>query len=96
MVKEGDAKMVIKLSKSDFSAGSPYSSWLKEEIIGEISDHKNGMKNRGLVKKHQVELFDGIESVIMNNVKKFDDYPENIRNMAVDIIQMELDETFEL
>ncbi len=88
--------MVVKLKKSDFNAGSPYSSWLKEEIIGEISDYKNGMKNRGLVKKHHVKLFDGIESAIMNCIQKFDDYPEDIRNMATDIIRMELDKTFEL
>ena len=88
--------MVIKLKKSDFNAGSPYSSWLKERIIGEIANHENGMDDSGLIKKHSVELFDGIESTIMNYVEKFDDYPAEIKNMAVEIIQKELDETFEI
>ena len=96
MVKEGEVKMVIKLKKSDFNAGSPYSSWLKERIIGEIANHENGMDDSGLIKKHSVELFDGIESTIMNYVEKFDDYPAEIKNMAVEIIQKELDETFEI
>lgn len=87
--------MVEKLNKADFNAGSPYSSWLKEKIIGEIYANKNGAKNRGLAKKYNVVFFDGIDMAIMNNIKTFDDYPENIRNMATEIIQLELDETFE-
>lgn len=85
---------MVKLKKTDFNAGSPYSSWLKEEIIGEIAEHENGRKGRGLIKKHNVEIFDGIEFAIMDEVGKLDDYPEAIRNMAIEIIQTELDPNF--
>lgn len=94
MVKKGRAQM-MRLQKSDFNAGSPYSSWLKEEIIGEISDYRNGFENRGLIEKYNVDLFDGIEFVIMDKVGKLDDYPEPMRNMAIKIIKTELDPTFE-
>ena len=86
--------MVVKLKKSDFNAGSPYSCWLKEEIIGEISDYENGFEKRGLVKKHNIKLFDGMDSYIMENISKFDDYPDELKAMAADIIRAELDPTF--
>lgn len=83
----------MRLSKKDFSAGSPYSCWLKEEVIGEISAHLHGMKNRGLVKKYNIHVDDETEYVIMN-VSKFDDLPNDIQLVAADIIRMELDKTF--
>ena len=94
MVKKGEKSMVTKLKKSDFNAGSPHCSWLKEEIIGEIADYKNKRKTRGLIEKHGVELFEGIEFAIMNEVASLDDYPAAMRAMAVEIIQKELDSTF--
>lgn len=33
-----------KLKKENFNAGSPYSSWLKEEVAGEIGAHLDGEK----------------------------------------------------
>ena len=86
--------MVIKLNKADFNAGSPYSCWLKEELIGEISDHMNGIKNRGLVKKYNVPAFKGITEFISDEIKVFDDYPDALKSMAIEIIQTELDPSF--
>ena len=83
----------MKLSKKDFNAGSPYSCWLKEELVGEVSAHLYGMKNRGLIKKYKVYVDDETENVIMNT-SKFDDYPTDLQRVATDIIRMELDETF--
>lgn len=94
MVEKGEKSMVTKLKKSDFNAGSPHCSWLKEEIIGEIADYKNKRKTRGLIKKYGVELFEGIEFAIMNEVASLDDYPAAMRAMAVEIIRAELDPTF--
>ena len=86
---------MVRLKKSDFNAGSPYSCWLKEEIIGEIANYKNGFKNRGLVEKYNIRIFDGMDHVIMDHIGKLDDYPEPLRRMAVDIIRAELDPAFE-
>ena len=83
----------MRLSKENFNAGSPYSSWLKEELIGEISAHLHGMKNRGLIKKHKIYVDDETENIIMN-VSKFDELPADLQRVAVDLIRMELDETF--
>lgn len=94
MVEKGEKIMVVKLKKSDFNSGSPYCSWLKEEIIGEIADYRNKRKNRGLIKKYGVKLFEGIEFTIMNDVGKLDDYPDAMKLMAIEIIQKELDPTF--
>lgn len=85
---------MTKIDKSCFNAGSPYSCWLKEEVTGEIGNYRYGLKNRGLVKKHNIKLFDGIEDYIMENVGKFDDYPDELKAMAIDIIRAELDPTF--
>lgn len=86
---------MVKLKKSDFNAGSPYSSWLKEEIIGEIADYQSDhWEDRGLIDKYHVDVFDGIELMIMDEVRKLDDYPEPMRNMAIEIIQTELDPKF--
>jgi hypothetical protein len=93
-VFEKGAMAMVKIKKKDFNAGSPYSSWLKEEIIGEIADHKNGHKGRGLIKKYNVRIFDGIENVILNRVGCLDDYTPELRKMAIEIIQTELDPTF--
>lgn len=82
-----------KLKKEDFNAGSPYSSWLKEELVGEVTSHLYGMKNRGLVKKHKVYVDDETEKVIMG-ITKLDDLPDDLKKVAVDIIRMELDENF--
>ena len=73
---------MIKLKKANFEAGSPYSMWLKEEIIGEIGDYMNGRENRGLVKKYNVDVFEGMDNIILSDVKKFDDYPEPIQMAA--------------
>lgn len=87
---------MVKLKKSDFNAGSPYSSWLKEKIIGEIADYQSDhWEDNGLIEKYNVDLFDGIEDIIMGEVKKLDDYPEPMRNMAIEIIRTELDPNFE-
>ena len=86
--------MVIKLHKADFDAGSPYSCWLKEEVTGEIGNYMGGMKNRGLVKKYGIPVFEGIEDFIMDKVTVFDDYPDALKAMAIEIIQTELDPSF--
>lgn len=83
----------MKMKKEDFNAGSPYSSWLKEELVGEVSAHLHGMKNRGLVKKHKVYVDDATENIIMN-IRKFDDLPNGLKQIATDIIRMELDKSF--
>ena len=84
----------MKLKKEDFNAGSPYSCWLKEELVGEILGHIHNLKNRGLVKKHKIYVDDTAEDVIMN-IRKLDDLPDDLRNIAVDIIRIELDNDFE-
>lgn len=88
---------MVKLTKSSFDAGSPYSMWLKEEIIGEIANYKSGQwEHRGLIEKYNINIFDGIDDMILHEVKKIDDYPEPLKNMAVEIIRIELDPTFKL
>lgn len=59
----------MKMNKEDFNAGSPYSSWLKEELIGEITGHLHGLKNRGLVKKFKIYVDDETENIIMGIIK---------------------------
>lgn len=83
----------MNMRKEDFNAGSPYSSWLKEELVGEISAHLHGMKNRGLVKKYKIYVDDDTENVIMN-ISKLDDLPDDLKQIAVDIIRTELDKNF--
>ena len=85
--------VVMKMKKEDFNAGSPYSSWLKEELVGEVTGHLHGLKNRGLVKKYKVYVDDEIENIIMG-IRKLDDLPDDLKKIAVDIIRMELDENF--
>lgn len=84
---------VMKMKKEDFNAGSPYSSWLKEELVGEVTGHLHGLKNRGLVKKYKVYVDDETENIIMG-IRKLDDLPDDLKKIAVDIIRMELDENF--
>ena len=84
---------VMKMKKEDFNAGSPYSSWLKEELIGEITGHIHSLKNRGLVKKYKVYVDDKTENTIMG-IKKLDDLPDDLKKIAVDIIKIELDKNF--
>ena len=83
----------MKMKKEDFNAGSPYSSWLKEELVGEVTGHLHGLKNRGLVKKHKVYVDDETENIIMG-IKKLDDLPGDLKKIAIDIIRVELDENF--
>lgn len=83
----------MKMKKEDFNAGSPYSSWLKEELVGEVTGHLHGMKNRGLVKKHKIYVDNETENVIMG-IKKLDDLPDDLKKIAVEIIRMELDKDF--
>lgn len=83
----------MKMNKEDFNAGSPYSSWLKEELIGEVTGHLHGLKNRGLVKKFRIYVDDETENIIMG-IKKIDDLPGDLKKVAVEIIKMELDKTF--
>ena len=83
----------MKMQKKDFDAGSPYSSWLKEELVGEVMGHLHGMKNRGLVKKYKVYVDDETEDIIMA-IRKLDDLPDDLKKIAVDIIRIELDSSF--
>lgn len=83
----------MKMQKKDFDAGSPYSSWLKEELVGEVMGHLHGMKNRGLVKKYKVYVDDETEDTIMS-IRKLDDLPDDLKKIAVDIIKIELDSSF--
>ncbi len=78
------AKNNIKLKKSDFNAGSPYSCWLKEQVLEAI------WKNAAVYGNPT-----SLDKYIVKNVSKLDDYPENIRRIAVEIIRRELDPTFE-
>ena len=87
----------LRLTKKDFSAGSPYSSWLKEEMIGEIGNRLCGFKDRGLAKKHRLRVnkrnADKLIDIIMHT-GKLDDYPYRMKRIAVDVIRMELDPRF--
>lgn len=85
------------LTKNNFNSGSPYSSWLKEQMIGEIGNRLCGFKDRGLAKKHRLRVnkrnADKHIDIIMHT-RKLDDYPYRLRRIAVDIIRMELDPRF--
>ncbi len=87
----------LRLTKKDFNAGSPYSSWLKEEMIGEVGNRLCGFKDRGLATKHRLRVnkrnVDKFIDIIMHT-RKLDDYPYRLRRIAVDIIRMELDTHF--
>ena len=83
----------MKIKKEDFNAGSPYSCWLKEELVGEVAAHLHGFKNRGLIKKYKIYVDDETESLIMG-ITKLDDLPDDLKQIAVEIIKMELDEKF--
>lgn len=83
----------MKLKKENFNAGSPYSSWLKEQLVGEVSDHLNGFENRGLIKKYRIYVDDSTIDEIMK-IKKLDDLPDDLKKVAVDIIRLELDKEF--
>ena len=81
------------MKKEDFNAGSPYSCWLKEELVGEVSAYLHSFENRGLIKKHRVYVDDDTESIIMG-ISKLDDLPDDLKQVAVDLIRMELDDNF--
>lgn len=85
----------MKMKKSDFDVGSPYSCWLREEVCAEVDAHIHGVECRGLVKRHQVYVDNNTSNMVMNIVKCLDDYPSGLRKIAVDIIREELDQTFE-
>ena len=85
----------MKLKKKDFNAGSPYSSWLKEQRVGEVSDQLNGFENRGLIKKYRIYVDDSTIDEIMK-IKKLDDLPDDLKKVAVDIIRSELDKEFSI
>lgn len=85
----------MKLKKENFNAGSPYSSWLKEQLVGEVSDHLNGFENRGLIKKYRIYVDDSTIDEIMK-IKKLDDMPDDLKKVAVDIIRSELDKGFSI
>lgn len=34
-------KVKFRLTKADFNAGSPYSCWLREKMLGEMYDKRN-------------------------------------------------------
>lgn len=85
----------MKLKKDDFNAGSPYSSWLKEQLVGEVSDQLNGFENRGLIKKYRIYVDDSTIDEIMK-IKKLDDLPDDLKKVAVDIIRSELDKGFSI
>ena len=85
----------MKLKREDFNAGSPYSSWLKEQLVGEVSDQLNGFENRGLIKKYKVYVDDSTIDAIMK-IKKLDDLPDDLKKVAVDIIRSELDKGFSI
>ena len=83
----------MQMKKEDFNAGSPYSCWLKEQLTGEVLAHLHGCENRGLVKKYRVYVDEDTEAVIMN-ITKLDDLPDELKQIAVDLIRMELDDNF--
>ena len=85
----------MKLKKENFNAGSPYSSWLKEQLVGEVSDQLNGFENRGLIKKYRIYVDDSTIDEIMK-IKKLDDLPDDLKKVAVDIIRSELDNEFSI
>ncbi len=85
----------MKLKKENFNAGSPYSSWLKEQLVGEVSDQLNGFENRGLIKKYRIYVDDFTIDEIMK-IKKLDDLPDDLKKVAVDIIRSELDRGFSI
>ena len=82
----------MDLKIEDFNADSPYNSWLKEQLIGEIADYQNGFGS-SLVKKYKIKIDDTTEQTIMN-ITKLDDLPDDLKAMAVEIIQNELDKDF--
>lgn len=84
---------LIRLSKEDFNAGSAFSCWLKEELVGEISNHLAGYKGRGLIKKHNVRVDNKTIEFIMS-ITKFDDLYGGLKQIAIEIIKMELDKDF--
>jgi len=82
----------MNLKIEDFNADSPYNSWLKEQLIGEVADYQNGFGS-SLVKKYKIKIDDTTEQTIMN-ITKLDDLPDDLKAMAVEIIQNELDKDF--
>lgn len=83
----------MKLRKEDFNAGSPYSSWLKEELTGAIQDYPENYQGRNLVRKHHVRVTKNTEWDIMC-ARKLDDLPKEIKSMAIEIIRRDLDSSF--
>lgn len=85
----------MRVRKSDFDAGSPYSCWLREEVCAEINEHLHNGGGNGLIKKHKAYVDEDSEYIVMNLIKSLDDYPEDLRKVAIDIIRDKLDPTFE-
>ena len=83
------------MKKSDFDSGKPSSCWLKEMVTGEIDAYLYDMPNKGLVKKYNAKVDETTSAYLMETVTKLDDYPEDIRKIAVDLIREELDANFE-
>lgn len=89
-----DEDEMKRLSKKNFDAGSHFSCWLREEMSGEIDAHLHGLPNRGLIKKYKVYVDEETSYFVMNKVRCLDDYPDDLKKVAVDIIGQELDENF--
>ena len=90
---ETDARETLKLKTEDFNAGSPYSSWLKEELGGEVANYQNGFGSP-IIEKYDIKVDDATYDLIMHT-SKLDDFPENLRKMAVETIRAKLDPDFE-
>ena len=83
----------MSLTKKDFKAGSPYCSWLKEELTGAIQDYPGNAAGRALIKKHNVRVNKDTERNIMRMLE-FDNLPKDLKSMATDIIRTNLDSKF--
>ena len=83
------------MTREDFNAGTPYSCWLCEQVIGELCNKRNGFEDRGLIKKYGIRVSERLLDYVMYAVRRLDDYPGDLRKLAVDIIRMELDNDFE-
>lgn len=80
------------LKRSDFDAGKPHSCWLRGELSWEIKSYLKGYKNRGLVEKYGAKVDDNTVIFIMEKMKRFDDLPDKLQKIAIDIIWEELGE----
>lgn len=77
----------MKINKENlkkFKAGSPYSCRLREELIGELADYKNGFGSK-IIEKLKPNT--NIPEDILYNYKTVEDLPEDWRNVAYEIIK---------